>query len=271
MRRFVLTITCPDGDRGRGERIHRLARRMGHRGRPARRPHDRAVLPADRGAGREPPLRARGVRTSVRGPGERVPAGLAHERHRRPQASGRAGRPGGPLSCRPLVSLAQRRSPVRDPRSDLQSPRSAPAGRVARHRVPPPARHSRTEGRGARRRGLALRGCQRRRDGPGALHAGHPGRSVRPLSRKDHQHPPQLPALLRWRPPLPQGIRARSESDRCHLSLRDIRARRRTDHRAGHQPDRPRQHGQDLLHMGRASSGRCSPGGCAGTWRTGCS
>ena len=53
------------------------------------------------------------------------------------------------------------------------------------------------------------------------------------------QHPPLVPACLRGRRPLPAGARARRQADRRHRPLRDRRARRWPDHRAGCGPRRP--------------------------------
>ena len=58
------------------------------------------------------------------------------------------------------------------------------------------------------------------------------------------QHPPQLPAGLRRRRPLPPRARARGQADRRHRPLRHRRARRRPDHRPGRDPGQPQRRGR---------------------------
>jgi Formyl transferase/ACT domain len=53
------------------------------------------------------------------------------------------------------------------------------------------------------------------------------------------QHPPQLPAGVRRRRPVREGGRARGQADRGDRALRDRRAGRRADHRAGRGAHRP--------------------------------
>ena len=72
-----------------------------------------------------------------------------------------------------------------------------------------------------------------------------------PLPVADHQHPPQLPALVRRRAPVPPGFRAWSETDRRHLPLRDRRARRRPHHRTGQMRIDHADDIEELLRIGR--------------------
>ena len=62
--------------------------------------------------------------------------------------------------------------------------------------------------------------------------------------RAGDQHPPQLPARLRRRRPLPPRPRARGQADRRHRPLRHRGARRRPDHRPGRDPGQPPRRGR---------------------------
>ena len=109
--------------------------------------------------------------------------------------------------------------------------------------------------------GCSVRRRRARRDGAGPLHADPPAPMSAPATRTDHQHPPQLPAVVRRRPALSPGVRTGREAHRGHLSLRDRRPRRRADHRAGHQPDRPRRHGRGSApHRAGHRAVRAGPG-----------
>ena len=59
-------------------------------------------------------------------------------------------------------------------------------------------------------------------------------------ARPRDQHPPQLPAELPRRAPLRAGASARRQADRGYRPLRDRRARRGSDHRAGRRARSPR-------------------------------
>ena len=62
---------------------------------------------------------------------------------------------------------------------------------------------------------------------------------VDPAHRSGDQHPPLLLAWLQGRSPLPSGVRPRRQDGRSDRALRDARARRGPDHRAGGDPGRP--------------------------------
>ena len=62
--------------------------------------------------------------------------------------------------------------------------------------------------------------------------------------RPGDQHPPQLPARLRRRRPLPPRPRARGQADRRHRPLRHRGARRRPDHRPGRDQGQPPRRGR---------------------------
>ena len=97
---------------------------------------------------------------------------------------------------------------------------AAPARRGARRAVPPRpvpvARRGRRGPHGPRRGVREGRRPRRRarpgRDRAGAVHAGADARALRPVGRAGDQHPPQLPALVRRRAPVPPGARPRGEA-----------------------------------------------------------
>ena len=64
---------------------------------------------------------------------------------------------------------------------------------------------------------------------------------LRTIPRPDHQHPPQLSSVLRRLPPLPPGLREGRQAHWRHLPLCQRRTRRRSDHRPGRDPGRPRR------------------------------
>ncbi len=68
-----------------------------------------------------------------------------------------------------------------------------------------------------------------------------PPNMCRGPSGRHHQHPPLVPAVLRWGAPVPAGLRPRRQADRRHLPLRHGGSRRGSDHRAGHPAHRPRR------------------------------
>ena len=69
-------------------------------------------------------------------------------------------------------------------------------------------------------------------------------RVPRAARRAGDQHPPQLPARLRRRRPLPPRPRARGQADRRHRPLRHRGARRRPDHRPGRDQGQPPRRGR---------------------------
>ena len=99
------------------------------------------------------------------------------------------------------------------------------------------------QGRRVRTDRRAVRAVSRRQHGAGALHADPAARAVPAFPGAHHQHPPQLPALLRRCEALSPGLSARRETDRRDLPLRDRRTGCRAYHRAGHGAHRPRRHG----------------------------
>ena len=138
--------------------------------------------------------------------------------------------------------------------------------------VPAARRSGRRQGRGVRRAARAGRHATTRTRScwPGSCRS-CPRGAVPDVGRAGAQHPPQLPALVRRRPPVPPGLRARGEADRRHLPLRDRRPRRRSDRRAGRHPGRPRRHRRGHGAAGpRHRAPGAQPAACAGTWRTGC-
>ena len=163
MRRYVLTITCPD-------RIGIVAAVTGfiagHGGSVLEAAQhgdlsSETVLPPHRGDRREPAVRTRDVPGGLRSGGRGVRHGMASHRHRPAQAGGAPGEQGGPLPGRPAPPLAQRRSRMRHPVRDLQ-PRGPPLlRRMARHPVPLRAHAGRTVTR-RRRRSRRSRAFSRR-------------------------------------------------------------------------------------------------------------
>ena len=157
MRRYVLTITCPDRVgivaavtgliAGHGGSVLEAAQ---HGDLQTGRFFLRIEIVADSlPAGFGPEELARRVRAGGGG----VRHGVAPERHRRAQAGRAARQPGGPLRRRPPLPLAGRRARVRHPLRDLE-PRGPPrAGRVARRPVPLRAGRARAGRQGGRLRG----------------------------------------------------------------------------------------------------------------------
>ena len=150
-------------------------------------------VPEGRARGRLPPLRGGGRRAARDGPPLR--------RVERAQAGRDHGLARGPLPLRPALALAQRRARRRRRRRRLQPPRPRRPGRLARPPLPPrPGRGRRQGGGRAARARAARRGRPAR---PRPLHAGPLGRLPRRARGAGDQHPPQLPARLRRRRPLP--------------------------------------------------------------------
>ena len=57
--------------------------------------------------------------------------------------------------------------------------------------------------------------------------------------------------VLRRRPTLSSGVRARGQAHRRHQPFRDPQTRRGSDHRAGRDPRRPRDTVEDMIRLGR--------------------
>jgi formyltetrahydrofolate deformylase len=120
------------------------------------------------------------------------------------------------------------------------------------HHLPLPAGAGRCH---QARAGAAHRGTGRGRadrpGGAGALHADPQRRVLRAAEGPRDQHPPQLPARLQGRPPLPPGAPPRRQADRRHRTLRDGGSGRRPDHRTGRRAGRPSSSADDLTAVGR--------------------
>jgi formyltetrahydrofolate deformylase len=84
------------------------------------------------------------------------------------------------------------------------------------------------------------------------------------------QYPPQLPAVLHRRQPLPEGARPRREADRRHLPLRDHGPRRGADHRAGRGARGSQRTARTTwCAWGGTWSAACCPAACAIIWNAG--
>ena len=154
-------------------------------------------------------------------------------RRRRAAAGGRAGRAGAAVGMtwrlteaahRPTLAVfvsktdhvlqelhlpgAGRRPAGRDRLRRLQPPRPGAGGARRRHPVPPRAGDAGDQGRG---RGAGAGADRRRRPGGARpLHADRVARLLRPVPGAADQHPPQLPAGVRRREPVPGGARPRA-------------------------------------------------------------
>ncbi|CAA9226349.1 MAG: Formyltetrahydrofolate deformylase, partial [uncultured Blastococcus sp.] len=183
---------------------------------------------------RRAPARARAAARGARGG---VAVGLAADRGRPPAHDRGVRQQDRPRAPGADLPGAGRRPARPDRLRGLQPPRPGAGGSCRGHPVPPRAGDAGVEGR--RRGAGAGAGRRRRPGGPGAVHADRLGGLLRPLPGAADQHPPQLPAGVRRREPLPGRPRPRGEAHRRDRPLRDAGAGRRADHRAGGRPGGP--------------------------------
>ena len=168
------------------------------------------------------------------------------------QAAGDHGVQGRPRAAGAALAAQGRRPARRDRHGDLQPRGPAPAGGDLGHPVPLRAGDAGDQagGRGGSSStccaGRSTRSCW-----PATCRCSR-RRSSAAFPMPGDQHPPQLPAGVRRRRPVPEGGRARGQADRGDGALRDRGPGRRADHRAGRRPHRPpRQSVADLRRAGR--------------------